>query len=480
MARRGSDRARGAASRRGLDEQTLIRRYFLRRGAGRRDVVVGIGDDAAVTRLARGYDLVTATDALCEGVHFARGTPPRALGHRCLAVNLSDLAACGAEPLWTTLTLSMPAARGAWLREFSRGFFGLADRFDVSLIGGDTVRGPLGMSVTVLGRVRPGRFVPRDGARPGDGLYVTGHPGDAVAGRLLADAGRIGRGSAALRRRFLFPLPRVPEGAELAGIASAMLDVSDGLHDDARKLLSASGGGAELDAGLLPLSPGLIRFAGRNAARELALTGGDDYELLFTVPPAKEARLRRLVSRWSCAVTRLGTVTARRDVRWRLAGRPYVFSDRTFRHFVVTRAMTVVSGQLLKRVLRDPVHWIPFGLGAGLLPVAPGTWGSLLAAALFWLVPPLPAPVHVAAVTARIPGGSLAVRREREAPGRPRSSRHRLRRNCRDVGSPGRAAARAAVVGDGTASVPDSRRLETVADPGGRSQNRRRARHYAG
>ena len=316
-----------------LDEAILIDRYFARRSGARRDIVLGIGDDAAITRLAPGYDLVTATDAIFEGVHFPRGTEPRALGHRCLAVNLSDLAAMGAEPLWATLALSMPAANGAWLQQFSRGLFALADTFGVALIGGDTVRGPLGMSVTVHGRVRPGCFVPRSGARPGDGLYVTGHPGDAVAGRLLLGSRRARRGAESLRRRFLYPLPRVPEGTSLARIASAMMDVSDGLHDDARKLLRASGCGADLDAGSIPLSPELIRFAGIKAARELALTGGDDYELLFAVPPKMEQRLRRLTGRWACAVTRLGVITARRGLRWHLGGKPFVFVDRTFRHF---------------------------------------------------------------------------------------------------------------------------------------------------
>jgi thiamine-monophosphate kinase len=316
-----------------VDEATLIARYFARPSPGRRDVILGIGDDAAVTRPLPGYDLVIATDALFEGVHFPSGTPPRALGHRCLAVNLSDLAAMGAEPLWATLALSLPSAHGPWLREFSRGFFALADSFGTVLIGGDTVRGPLGMSVTVHGRVRPGRFVPRSGARPGDGVYVTGHPGDAVAGRLLLTAPTVARGAATLRRRFLYPLPRVREGASLALVASAMMDVSDGLHADARKLLAASSCGAELDAGALPLSTPLLRYAGPAGARQCALTGGDDYELIFTVPAGREVQLRRLTRGWSCAVTRLGEVSRRPGLRWHMAGKPFRFADRTFRHF---------------------------------------------------------------------------------------------------------------------------------------------------
>lgn len=316
-----------------LGERTVIERYFARHRQPRPDVTLGIGDDAAVTRLAPGYELVTATDALIEGVHFPRDTPPRALGHRCLAVNLSDLAAMGAEPLWATLALSLPVPRGPWLREFSRGLFALADRHGMALIGGDTVRGPLAMSVTVCGRVRRGRFVTRGGARPGDWLYVTGNPGDAVAGRLLLGQERDHRGAAQLRRRFLYPEPRLAEGAALAGIASAMMDVSDGLHDDIGKLLRASGCGADLDAGSLPLSPGLRRYAGLQRARELALGGGDDYELVFTVPPKRVQRFEAKSALWSCAVTRLGVITARCGLRWRLDGKPFRFRDRTFRHF---------------------------------------------------------------------------------------------------------------------------------------------------
>jgi thiamine-monophosphate kinase len=316
-----------------LDEAALIERYFARPATRRRDVVLGIGDDAAVTRLAADFDLVTATDAIVEGVHFPRGTPPRALGHRCLAVNLSDLAAMGAEPLWASLALSIPRAEASWLRQFSRGLFALADVFAVELIGGDTVSGPLAMSVTVHGRVRPGRFVTRGGAKPGDRLYVTGHPGDAVAGRLLLGRDPGGRDARRLRRCFLYPAPRVREGHALVGLASAMIDVSDGLHDDAGKLLRASGCGADLDARRLPLSAPLRRLAGEGGAREMALTGGDDYELLFTVPARGERRLARLASRWSCTVTCLGIVTRRRGLRWSLDGIRYRFRDRTFRHF---------------------------------------------------------------------------------------------------------------------------------------------------
>lgn len=319
---------------RSLDELTVIERFFSRPAlARRRDVVLGIGDDAAVTRAPAGKDLVIATDTLLEGTHFTADAPARSVGHRSLAVNLSDLAAMGAEPLWATLALSVPEADAGWLRDFSRGFFGLAKRFDVALIGGDTVSGPVGATVTVHGCVRPGRFVTRSGARPGHGIYITGCPGDAAGGRLLLDRSRLARrGGVALIRKFLYPEPRLREGQSLLGIASAMIDVSDGLHDDAGKLMAASACGADLDAGAVPMS-GPLRRLFADEALPLALTGGDDYELLFTVPKALEPRLRTVASRWPCLVTRLGMVTARRGVRWQLNGRTFRVPDLTFRHF---------------------------------------------------------------------------------------------------------------------------------------------------
>ncbi|MEO7387693.1 MAG: thiamine-phosphate kinase, partial [Gammaproteobacteria bacterium] len=225
-----------------MDERQLIRTYFDRRVTpARADIVLGIGDDAALLRFAPGFDLVVATDSIAEGTHFPPGTPAAAIGHRCLAVNLSDLAAMAAEPLWFSLALSLPEVDSRWIEEFSSGMFALADRFGVALVGGDTVRGPLGATVTIQGRARPARTVRRTGAQPGDGVWVTGHPGDAVAGRLLLGEPSPDAAINVLRQRFLYPEPRVREGQLLSGLATAMLDVSDGLDDDLGKLLVASG-----------------------------------------------------------------------------------------------------------------------------------------------------------------------------------------------------------------------------------------------
>jgi thiamine-monophosphate kinase len=321
-----------------VDERTLISTYFDRRRAGpagqRDDVIVGIGDDGAVVRMEPGFDLVVATDMVAEGTHFPAAIPAGAVGHRSLAVNLSDLAAMAAEPLWFSLALSLPRADEDWLSDFAAGLFALADAFDVALIGGDTVRGPLGATVTVHGRVRPGCAVLRSGARPGDGVWVTGHPGDAVAGRLLLAETPPDQSveRAALRQRFLYPQPRVQEGRALAGLATAMIDVSDGLDDDLQKLLSASGAGAELDAATLPLSAELRAVRGAGAL-ECALTGGDDYELCLTARPSDEERLRKLAAGWTTPLTRIGTVTAGSGTHWRLEGQSLAVPDSTYRHF---------------------------------------------------------------------------------------------------------------------------------------------------
>jgi thiamine-monophosphate kinase len=317
-----------------VDERTLISRYFTGRQGSRPDVLLGIGDDAAVLCFEPGWDLVVATDSIAEGTHFPAGIPPRAIGHRCLAINLSDLAAMAAEPLWCSLALSLPKAEPLWVAEFAAGLFALADRAGTVLIGGDTVRGPLAATVTVQGRLRPGTAVTRAGACAGDGIWVTGHPGDAVAGRLLLDDAGLVPATVreALCQRFLYPEPRLREGRALGAVATAMLDVSDGLHDDIDKLMVASGMGAELDAGLLPLSVEL-RTVAADRAIEYALTGGDDYELCFTVPEQATAQLQAVAAGWSVPIARIGTVVGEPGVRWRHRGRVLQVPDTTFRHF---------------------------------------------------------------------------------------------------------------------------------------------------
>jgi len=318
-----------------MDEFALIERYFTARSRPRDDVVVGIGDDAAVTRIDSHAEIVIATDMLVEGTHFPAGTPAHALGHRCLAVNLSDLAAMGAQPLWCTLALSLPDGAAQWVDEFSAGFMALADEHDIALIGGDTVRGPLSMSVTVHGRVAPGEAITRAGAASDHVLYVTGDTGRAAAGlALLSDeTERRTEEHSPLVERFWYPAPRVREGCALIGIASAMIDISDGLHVDVARLLQASGVGAKLDLGAIRVATEAVERFGRARALEFALTGGDDYELCFAVPADRETELRRLSAAWECGITRIGYTQTDRQVAWWEGGRIHPIDDTSFRHF---------------------------------------------------------------------------------------------------------------------------------------------------
>jgi thiamine-monophosphate kinase len=306
-----------------LSEFALIERYFRGAGAHRDDVVVGIGDDGAVLDVPAGAQLVAVVDSLVEGVHFPADSPAASIGHRALAVNLSDLAAMGARPAWALLAITLRQADERWLEAFASGFAALATAHQVALVGGDTTAGPLSVTVQALGFVAPGRALLRSGGHADDELYVTGSPGDAACGlRLEQGAYAITAHAEAagteLRRRFLYPSPRVEWGAALVGWASAAIDVSDGLLGDLGKLAAASGCGAEIDVERLPLSPSLIEVAGREGAEHLGLTGGDDYELLFTVPPdrtthfAAHARTAGITCRAIGRLTRGGAVVARR------------------------------------------------------------------------------------------------------------------------------------------------------------------------
>jgi thiamine-monophosphate kinase len=300
-----------------VGEFELIDRYFARLGAERADVVLGVGDDAALLRVPPGHELVAAVDTLVAGRHFLPDARADDVGWRALAVNLSDLAAMGATPAWATLALTLPELDEDWLEGFASGFGALATAHGVALVGGDTTRGPLTISVQLMGCVPEGRALRRSGARPGDLVYVTGWPGDAAAGLALLQ-GRLGGGGAnraTLVQRFNRPEPRVAFGPRLAGIASACIDVSDGLAQDLGRIASASGVGAVIRATELPLSRSLYALAGEERAREFALAGGDDYELLFTVPPAARAALAVQLGNGAPACHCIGEIVAGRGVR---------------------------------------------------------------------------------------------------------------------------------------------------------------------
>jgi len=318
-----------------LGEFDIIERYFARIGA-RPDVLLGVGDDAAVLRVPAGQRLVAATDTIVDGVHFPPGFAPEHIGWRALAVNLSDLAAMGAIPAWATLSLSLPAAEEDWLERFASGFTELAASHDVALVGGDTVRGPLVVTVQVLGFIERERWLTRSGARPGDRLYVSGTPGDAAAGLALIQRGRPGSRAPdavnTLAMRFMRPEPRIALGRHLRPFASAAMDVSDGLLVDLGKLCAASGCGAEVDLDVLPVSPALRESVMDPSERErCVLDGGDDYELLFTVDERHEDRVRSAASVPAC--TAIGRIVARPGVVCRRGGRPVPVAAGGFDHF---------------------------------------------------------------------------------------------------------------------------------------------------
>ncbi len=268
-------------------EFELIRSFFASATVQRPDVLLGIGDDCAVLQVPAGRSLAVSMDTLVEDRHFSSEVDPAALGHKALAVNLSDLAAVGADPAWATLSLTLPQPDVAWLGSFMQGFAALADRYGVQLVGGDLTRGPLSITLQLHGLVTPELVLRRSGGQAGDHLLVSGSLGDAALA-LCATQERpaANPGCAALRERLDRPTPRIALGRLLRGRASAAIDVSDGLLADLNHLCTASGVGARIELAELPLSAE-VAARGKQGDWSCPLSGGDDYELLFSVPPAR-------------------------------------------------------------------------------------------------------------------------------------------------------------------------------------------------
>lgn len=303
-------------------EFEIIRRFFVNQKTAKRinrsDVVLGIGDDAALLSPTAGHSLVVTTDTLVSGVHFPEDTAPQAIGYKSLAVNLSDLASMGAEPAWFTLSLTLPDASENWLDQFAQGLFELAHEHNIQLVGGDTTRGPLSISIQAMGMVPEGWALTRCGARQNDLVYVTGTLGDAAAG--LEIQGQEPSGSTAytseLLQRLERPTPRVAEGLALRGLASAVIDISDGLGADLGHMLAASQVGADITVDDIPLSEA-FRQQALGHAMQLATGGGDDYELCFTVPVEKEREVLERFTGLGSICTRIGTITPQSGVlRW--------------------------------------------------------------------------------------------------------------------------------------------------------------------
>jgi thiamine-monophosphate kinase len=293
-------------------EFALIERHF-HRPPRHADVRLGIGDDAAVIAPAPGHDLAVSVDMLVEGRHFLTGTEPASLGHKTLAVNLSDLAAMGAKPRFALLAGALPDAGEAWVARFMEGFRALADAHDVELIGGDTTRGPRNLCVTVIGEMPAGTAITRGGARAGDDVHVSGSLGGAALAlaALRGDVALDPRELAEVRARLERPTPRVALGIALRGIATAAIDVSDGLTGDLGHILERSRCGARLDVPALPADPAVAQCLAHDArALGWLLAGGDDYELCFTAPPSARHAVAAAAASAGVPCTRVGSITS--------------------------------------------------------------------------------------------------------------------------------------------------------------------------
>lgn len=323
-----------------LTEFQLIERFFNKQKIERADVVLGIGDDAALLKIPSGQLLAISVDTLVAGVHFPSDTAAYDIGYKALAVNLSDMAAMGAQPAWATLALTIPKADRRWLRDFSRGFFALCAQYDLQLIGGDTTHGPLSITVQIHGFVPPHKALRRSTAQAGDLIYVTGTLGNAgLALKLLKKDITTTHKITAVQRRKLIktlnrPQPRIAEGMALRGIASSAIDLSDGLAADLGHILEASGVGAVVYLDDLPLSPTLKQNLPQKEAWLLALSAGDDYELCFTVPPSNKNKLQKALEQTGCDYVCIGEIVEKQELHFKThAGEIFQVVKKGYQHF---------------------------------------------------------------------------------------------------------------------------------------------------
>lgn len=323
-----------------MNEFELISRYFTSSHYSD-DVLLGVGDDAAVVNVPTGYQLVTAVDTIVEGIHFPTDSKAEDIAYRALAVNLSDMAAMGAIPKWFTLSLCIPSVNEAWLSSFSKSLNELAAQFKVQLIGGDTVKGPLNISIQIMGIVEQERWLTRSGAKPGDLIFVSGVPGEGAGGlqlllhpELQAQSRNKNADAHHLMQQFLRPAPRIQLGRLLRPFASAAMDVSDGLLGDLRKLCAASHCGAVLNLEQLPNSKSLVAMFGSERSEQLALSGGDDYELLFTVEPQYFSSVEQSMKACGISCTHIGAMDESGELKCVRSNQPVTISDSGYDHFV--------------------------------------------------------------------------------------------------------------------------------------------------
>lgn len=318
-----------------MKEFELIKHFFTKQAVKRKDVVLGIGDDCAVLSPIENQNIVVTTDTLVAGVHFPFETSPRAIGHKAVAVNLSDIAAMGAKPSWLSLAITLPNIDEAWITEFCEGVFELCEFYNVELIGGDTTQGPLSITITAQGLTPEGSYLSRSGAKSGDWLYVTGELGDAalalqqITGKVDIEAQFID----IIKNKLDYPKPRVLAGQTLREYASSAIDLSDGLIADLGHICQASNVGANIVLDALPLSTIMRDSLLADDAITLALSGGDDYELLFTVNEDNKVGMETAMSHAGTKVTCIGQLNASQTISTTLNNKPIPINTVGFEHF---------------------------------------------------------------------------------------------------------------------------------------------------
>ncbi len=312
-----------------LTEFSLIRQFFTRQAVKNSSTRLGIGDDCALLAIPDGYELALTTDTMVENVHFFAGADPEQLGHKLLAVNLSDLAAMGAQPLSVMLALTLPVVDEHWLTAFAKGFLALAERYSVDLIGGDTTSGPLTLTVQAMGLVPRGKALMRSMAKPGDLIFMTGFLGDAGLGLKIKQGYHCNNPDAALMR-FNRPDPRVDAGLALRDIATACIDLSDGLAGDLGHILAQSNAGACLDWEALPLSEAVLAYIQDTGDWLMPLTAGDDYELCFTVSPENTAAFEA-ACQFACK--KIGVIESEPGLRLNKSGHIQALQVKAYEHF---------------------------------------------------------------------------------------------------------------------------------------------------
>ena len=305
-----------------MNEFEIIHKYF-RRKHNRNDIIVDSGDDAAVLQPPKGQQLVTSIDALVSGVHFPENTDPADIGYKAIAVSLSDMAAMAAEPAWVLATLTMPEVDESWIKRFCDGFYAQFKEYNLALVGGDLTRGPLAISTQIMGFVPEGKAITRGGAKSGDLIYVTGTLGDAAMGLKAVKSASATSSSQFFIHRLNRPTARVKEGIEIRNIATAAVDVSDGLVQDLGHILKASGVGAVLNIEKIPLSEHMKSYIKETNNYDYVLAGGDDFELCFTAP-------KHVQCHYPC----VGEITASTDLRLHLNDQDYTLNYRGYNHFI--------------------------------------------------------------------------------------------------------------------------------------------------